>query len=471
MLYEQVAKEKDGFVPASLKLAAIAAATRTNAEAYELLDAVLKKAPNNVDALNGKAQLKLSEGKLDEALSNVNAALAADRNAAAAHFLQGRILASRDQPAEAIAAYKEALRLNSKLAAANVELARLHLAINKPNEAVQFAQAAIRVAPAYPEAQLMLARAQLATGNPASAEKTLAALNTSYPESAVVQTEMGRLYLLKGDKVRGRAALERALAKDATQIAALEGLTGLDIRDKKPGEARARVDAALAASPRNDALYLLAGRTYAELQDAPAAERAFKQALDINPANLQTYIALGQLYAQQRRLPEATTEFETLVQRQPKAIGPQTALGILLQLQNRPDEARARYEKVLQLDSRAAVAANNLAWIYAQQGTNLDIALQLAQTAKSQLPDMPEVNDTLGWVYHKKGMANLAIPPLQQSIAKAPNNPTYHYHLGVAYASAGDKARARQSLERALALNPSAEESAEAKKALEGLKG
>ena len=81
------------------------------------------------------------------------------------------------------------------------------------------------------------------------------------------------------------------------------------------------------------------------------------------------------------------------------------------------------------------------------------------------------MNDTLGWVYQKKGMANLAIPPLQQSIAKAPNNPTYHYHLGVAYAITGDKARARQSLERALALNPSAEESAEAKKALEGLKG
>jgi Flp pilus assembly protein TadD len=160
-----------------------------------------------------------------------------------------------------------------------------------------------------------------------------------------------------------------------------------------------------------------------------------------------------------------------LVQRQPKLVGPQTALGILLQLQNRQDDARARYEKVLQLDPRAPVAANNLAWIYAEQGANLDVALQLAQTAKAQLPDLPEVNDTLGWVYQKKGMASLAIPPLQQSIAKAPNNPTYHYHLGVAYASTGDKARARQSLERALALNPSAEESAQAKKALEGWKG
>ena len=319
--------------------------------------------------------------------------------------------------------------------AADVELARIHLAIGKPDQAVQFAQAALTVAPAYPEAQLVLARAQLATRNPAAAEKTLTALSSSSPDSPAVQTEMGRLYLQKTDRVRARAAFERALAKDRTQIGALEALTAMDIQDKKPAETRARIDAALAGSPKNDALYLLAGRAYAELGDAPAAERAFKQALDINPANLRVYSMLGQFYAQQHRLPDATTEFEALAQRKPKSVGAQTALGILLQLQNRQDEARARYEKVLQLEPRAPVAANNLAWIYAEQGANLDVALQLAQTAK------------------------------------APNNPTYHYHLGIAYASTGDKARARQSLERALALNLSAEESAQAKKALEGLKG
>jgi predicted Zn-dependent protease len=164
----------------------------------------------------------------------------------------------------------------------------------------------------------VLARAQLATQNPAAAEKTLIALSSSYPDSPIVQTEMGRLYLQKGDKVRARAALERALAKDRTQINALEVLTAMDIRDNKPAETRARIEAALAGAPRNDAVYLLAGRAYAELHDAPAAERAFKQALEINPANLRVYSMLGQFYAQQHRLPEATTEFETLVQRKPK---------------------------------------------------------------------------------------------------------------------------------------------------------
>ena len=126
---------------------------------------------------------------------------------------------------------------------------------------------------------------------------------------------------------------------------------------------------------------------------------------------------------------------------------------------------------MLEIDPRAAVAANNLAWIYAQDGGNLDIALQLAQTAKSQLPDQPEFNDTLGWIYYKKDLATLAIPPLQQSVEKDPKNPVYHYHLGLAYAKSGDKGKAKSSLEQALKLKPDFEGAAEARKVLASLQG
>ena len=83
-------------------------------------------------------------------------------------------------------------------------------------------------------------------------------------------------------------------------------------------------------------------------------------------------------------------------------------LGTILELQGSKDEAKARYNKALQIDPRAAVAANNLAWIDANTNGNLDVALQLAQTAKAQLPNRHEVDDTLGWIYYKKGLSSLA---------------------------------------------------------------
>jgi Tfp pilus assembly protein PilF len=37
-------------------------------------------------------------------------------------------------------------------------------------------------------------------------------------------------------------------------------------------------------------------------------------------------------------------------------------------------------------------------------------------------------------------------------VERAPNNPLYHYHLGLAYLQGGDKERGRGELQRALAI-------------------
>jgi Flp pilus assembly protein TadD len=182
------------------------------------------------------------------------------------------------------------------------------------------------------------------------------------------------------------------------------------------------------------------------------------------------YGALGQIYAKQGRLPEALVEFEALAQRDPKPVAALTLAGIIMERQGNKAGAQQRFERVIQLDSNAPVAANNLAWLYAENGGNLDVALQLAQTAKRQLPNSPEVNDTLGFIYYKKNLPALALPPLQSSVEKDPSNAEYHYHLGLAYSRAGDKAKASESLTRALTLKPDFAGAQDARSVLASLK-
>ena len=102
----------------------------------------------------------------------------------------------------------------------------------------------------------------------------------------------------------------------------------------------------------------------------------------------------------------------------------------------------------------APVAANNLAFIYAEQGTNLDVALQLATSAKQRLPNDSNVDDTIGWIYYKKDIPSLAVGPLQDSLKKRPDAAEVLYHLGMTYAKLGDKVKARETLERAMKLDP-----------------
>jgi Flp pilus assembly protein TadD len=248
----------------------------------------------------------------------------------------------------------------------------------------------------------------------------------------------------------------------------------------KPGDAKSKLATRLAADPNNPALLGIAWRAYlatarsagtandkaTAAKDTAEAEKVLRKLIEVDPSNLEAYSVLGQMLYEQGRLDEAKRDIEQYLQRSPKDVGAHTFVGIILELQNRRAEAQKKYELVIQLDPNAAVAANNLAWIYAEQNTNLELALQLAETAKSRMPADPRVDDTLGWVYYKKGLYDLAIASFKRVVAAEPEDPSYHYHLGLAYAKKADKANARASLEKALSLKPDFEGAAEAKKIL-----
>lgn len=127
--------------------------------------------------------------------------------------------------------------------------------------------------------------------------------------------------------------------------------------------------------------------------------------------------------------------------------------------------AEKRYLRVLEIDSKAVVAANNLAWLYAEQDKNLDAALDRAQRAKRSLAADPRINDTLGWVYYKKKLLDQAVASLEESVKRDANNPLHQYHLGMAHVQTGDWPQARQALKRAL-QTPDFSGASDARKAL-----
>jgi len=129
-------------------------------------------------------------------------------------------------------------------------------------------------------------------------------------------------------------------------------------------------------------------------------------------------------------------------------------VALLFEQEHNPAAAQKAYERTLEIDPHAAVAANNLAWRYAESGEKLDVALQLAQVAASQAPEVPDFSDTLGWVYYKKDLPMQAFPLVFRAVAKQDANPLFQFHLGMVYAKQGEDEKAIAVLKRALALNP-----------------
>jgi tetratricopeptide (TPR) repeat protein len=468
-IYETVAATPDGAPAAKLRLAALGLTKGDRAGAYRLVDEILKTNPKHVEALVARAQLQFGDGKAVDGLASARSAVAADSNSALAHFVLGQILASQYQMEDAEAAFKVAVRV-SQFAPANVELARMAIRSGKYADAVRYAQAAVDRVPGYGEAHLLLARAQIANGNPSGADAPIRLMVANYPDVPAVQAELGRLLLAKSDAAGAAAAFTRALSKDPEQVGALEGLVVLEVQQKHAPAARKRLDAAVAAAPKNGELQLMAARLYGTaFADLTAAESSVKRALAADANNLAAFDLLARIYVEGKNLPGATTEFEKLAQREPKSVANQTAVGVLYQLQNRLDESAAAYQRALALDPRAAVAANNLAQLYLDRNQNLEIALQLAQTAKAGFPTAHEVDDTLGWAYYKKGLSAQAVGAMKTAAAAQPNNAIYLYHLGAAYALGKDKINARQNLEKALKLQANFPGADDARKILASL--
>ena len=116
---------------------------------------------------------------------------------------------------------------------------------------------------------------------------------------------------------------------------------------------------------------------------------------------------------------------------------------MLLEAQKDVPAAEAQYQKTLAVDPNAAVAANNLAWIYVASNRNLDQALQLAQTALKALPEEPHVNDTLGLDLLPEGPLQPGRAPPRTEHQPRPADPAVHYHLGMAYVQTGDIEKAK----------------------------
>jgi tetratricopeptide (TPR) repeat protein len=320
--------------------------------------------------------------------------------------------------------------------------------------------------------------AEVQTGDLAGARRDFIAAREVAPKETESYTNLAVVSLLEQKPDEAIGFYENALSIDPVNFTALNGLVGIYTRQKQPEKAQARLDQVIASYPNNASLHFLKAQIYGAQQNAGGAESELRKTLELDPNYSAARSSLGALFINSKQPDRALAEYKQIIDRQQDSAATYVLIGMLEDGRKNYDAAVDNYRKALEQDQNSAIAANNLAWLYATQGKgNLDEAVRLAQGIVQKNPTVAGFADTLGWVYYKKGLFGAATEQLQKAVsldeaaAQKSNespNASYHYHLGAALASKGDKAGAKRELETSVRMGEKAPfaEIDEARKAL-----
>ena len=401
-----------------------------------------------------RGRILLARGDAEAALAAFDEGIASWPSNAGARYLAGLAALQLGNSERAIIELRESVRVGASATEAARALARLYFQRREYAQAIAFSAIAQHYSgPTKRAEDLKLdARALAALGEfdrARSAIRTLAA-------------SPGR----EGEAAGELAAVERMARGSTAAIAAIESLE-LDLRSPanepalrslandllvvaRADAAIAAIDRALQARPGSASLHALMGTTLARAYRSTDARSAFKRALAIDANHPE---ALGGMAALARAGGDTQRAIEFFDRA--AAIDPGNevyayAAAQLVSAAGDRGAAEARLRAIVRRSVGHPEARNDLAWLLATEGSDLDLALSLAREASRLRPESATL-DTLGFVHIKRGEDLKAVDALEKAAAFPGGSPTVYYHLAIALGRSGNTERARENLKRALA--------------------
>jgi tetratricopeptide (TPR) repeat protein len=441
--------------------------TTGQAQPAAAIDAmVTKQAPHDVIARVDHGRLLLAEEKPQDAVNYFQQVASDFADSPQAHYYLGVAYSQNSNPSEANAEFQNALRISPGLPIALEALARLNLSLNHAAVAQIYAQELVEKNPSDAGYLLLLGEAYLRQGLNSQAEQQLLAAQKMSPEDPSVLLALGQFYAITKNSAQAEKEYQAARTAAPENFGVLGAYASYLVAQGKTAEAASLVQQFLGSHPNDASAHLVLGSLKLQQKDLTAARGETTEAIALDSKLFPAYLQLGQIFQKQGDNSGAIEQYQKALSLKPNSASVMAVIGSVYLDEMNYEKAIPLFEQALSVDSNLAVAANNLAWIYAEQGKNLDVALGLAQKAIALNPDVVAFSDTLGWVMYKQKNYDSAIPLLQQCVKKAPTSAEYRYHLGMLLLAKGEKSQGASELKQALELKLSGDAATTAREAL-----
>lgn len=391
--------------------------------------------------------------------SDANANLASLQ---ARHVLEARLLRRLNQPKAAAALLTNASKIAPTVAAVREAV----MSLEESDRAEDAPLWLMRQMIDYPDAMPAIWRGWSMLINPAQpmpvTVSSLAKMQVPTQLEPARQFALYRLASSRGQPVTAREALSKSNASSPAMVRQwatarmFEGPPDVDFTSEEDV-------VAYVEEFENDPQYLSASIGYLITQKRDKfVLPALETVADRKPTKLGVLAPLVELLRDADRRPEAINRIDraaALVKSAPELY----QLASLLSMLDETTGAEKMLRRAHQVDPTHAATCNDLGYMLADTGRELDFAENLLYRAVGAEPDNPAYIDSLGWLLYKRGKFADARKYLEQALAASdPADPVVLDHAGDAAYRTGDPDRAKgywslamnQMIERSLNANP-----------------
>ena len=409
--FERAIQLNPTYVPAVSHLARLDLRDKKPEVAKQRYEAVLKKEPNNEQALLGLAVLMRVTGAPQAEVEKV---------------------------------LKRSITANPASSSARLALVNYYLRLPDPKAALAAAQEASAALPNDPSVVAVLGTAQLAAGESRQAIATITRLVEMQPKAPQALIMLAQAHLRADQPDEAIKALRAALALQPDLGSAHRDIAAIYLRTGRAEQAIKEARSMQTANPKQPLGYALEGELYLAQKKWDAAERVYRAASKKfdNPAlAARTYSVLHEAGKKN----EASAFADQWIAAHPKDAYLLNYLGEQDIAAKRYESAVKRYESARQRAPENPLILNNLAWVKHQ--LKQPTARQDAERALELAPENAVVMDTLGVILVDSGEQDRGLELLGSAAERAPQAYNIRLNFAKALVKAKRKDAARKELE------------------------
>jgi tetratricopeptide (TPR) repeat protein len=489
-ILQAIINDEPRHVPTALLLTTLYTRQARYDQGIAILENVAQANAQPPELVIALADLYLKRGRYDDAAARLSPLVAAQPNAVTPRMLLGTAYLGKGRPDAAIRQFEAVNGVSAELPANHYLLGRALLARGDVEAAKKWLTQAIRLDPDLWQVRLELAA--LSGQKPddellAGRMRDLKASLEKDQSNIGLRNALARAYAISRQPKEAEAEYTRILALAPGFPPANFAMAVIRFGEKRSDEAAEYLRAVLRTNPAHTEANVLLSRYYQAKGNLQLATQHREAVHRTNPSLDSVRLRLADLYGQVGRVDEgvalaralaterpnvpsvhmvlgvlelkrgnaaqAVEAFRTASRLEPNASRAHFALGTAYEDKGEIGKAIEAYKKARSLEGKDPAPYNNIAWIYASQGRNLEEALSQAQWASELAPDNPAILDTLGFVHLRLGHYDKAELLLRRAAEQLRNNARVHYHLGMTYYRLGRKEDAGVTLRRALQLD------------------